>query len=168
MKAKRNIFIALFGALILGLTGCNGIEEPDPNMGVNEWTISKAAYDNSADAVTRARVHFYVSGYHELPYGFSYTIDGQPGTGSLALHRIASGDDGSDLLTLAFDGNCPSGTPLDIPCHRVNNHTMQYHGGAYFLMPLLEPGTHTFVATITNEYGQTIETTKTFEVEAKK
>ena len=61
MKAKRNIFIALFGALILGLTGCNGIEEPDPNMGVNEWTISKAAYDNSADAVTRARVHFYVS-----------------------------------------------------------------------------------------------------------
>ncbi|MBQ3743099.1 MAG: hypothetical protein II858_04525 [Bacteroidales bacterium] len=165
MKTKHFTLIALIGMFILGLSACNSLEDPDTDMKVNMWTITDAKFDKDAASVTRARVRLLVSGYHEQPYTLTYTIDGQSGTGLLALHHLPNGDDGANLLTEQFNGNCPSGSSLDIPCYRVNNLTMQYHGATYFLMPLLEPGSHTFVATITNEYGQTIESTHSFTVE---
>ena len=157
--------LAIASAFTFSLMACDSLEKPDTDMRVAIWTISDAKYDHAAQSVTRARVHLLVSGFHEQPYTFTYTIDGQPGTGSSALHRLAKGEEGAELLTEEFDGNCPSGTPLEIPCYRVNNHTMQYHGGTDFLMPLLAPGVHTFTATISNEFGQTLESTKTFTVD---
>ena len=155
--------LAITSALILSLPSCSELDEPDTDMRVAIWTITDAKFDKTVASVTRARVHLYVSGYHEKPYDFTYAIDGQLGTGNLALHRLEKGDDGANLLLASFDGDCPSGTPLDIPCY----HTMQYHGGTDFLMPLLEPGTHAFTATITNEFGQTMTDTKTFVVEGE-
>ena len=165
---KKNIFSIITLAIVatLTFTACSDVE-PDTHMGVASWTISKAAYDKSADAVTRAYAELLVSGYHEQPYSCTYTIDGKQGVGELAIHRLPKNDAGANLRTGIFDGNCPSGTPLEIDCYKVNNLTEQYQGLARFLMPLLEPGIHTFSATVTNEYGESITETRTFEVEGK-
>ena len=157
--------IALITALLLSLTGCNPVE-PDTHLGVAAWTIQDAKYDAASASVTRAYAELLVSGYHEQPLGLTYTIDGKAGVGELALHRLPKGDAGTDLRTATFQGNFPFGTPLELDCYRVNNHTNQYHGLARFLLPMLEPGTHVLVATVTNEYGESYTDTKTFVVES--
>ena len=166
MSKKFFTMLALSCALLIGMSACQKAE-PDTHMGVATWTVSKAAYDKAADAVTRAYAELLVSGYHQQPYSCTYTIDGKQGVGELAIHRLPKNDAGTNLRTGIFDGNCPSGTPLEIDCYKVNNLTEQYQGLARFLMPLLEPGIHTFSATVTNEYGESITETRTFEVEGK-
>ena len=167
MSKKFFTLLALACAFLLGQTSCSE-PEPDTNMGVATWTINKAAYDKDAGSVTRAYAELLVSGYHEQSYTIVYTIDGKNGTGELAIHHLPLGDAGNDLRTSIFNGNCPSGSQVEIPNNRVNNLTEQYHGLARFLMPMLEPGTHTLSATVTNEFGQSITETKTFEVEDQK
>ncbi len=167
MKTKLNILIAMaFAIVALTLTSCNSTE-PDTHMGVAMWTVYDAKYDKDAETVTRAYAELLVSGYHTQPYGLSYTIDGKAGTGELAIHRLPKGDNGADIKGGDFKGNCPSGTPMEIDCYKVNNKTEQYHGLARFLMPKLEPGTHVFEVTVTNEYGESLTSTKTFSVEGE-
>ena len=110
---KKNIFAVIALAVITTFTfaACSEVEEPDTRMGVATWTITKASYDNNADAVTRAYAELLVSGYHEQPYSCTYTIDGKQGVGELAIHRLPKKDAGTNLRTGIFDGNCPSGTP---------------------------------------------------------
>ncbi len=158
--------IAIAAATAFALTSCNSTE-PDTHMGVAIWSVFDAKYDKDAATTTRAYAELLVSGYHTQPYSLSYTIDGKAGTGELAIHRLPKGDNGADIKGGDFKGNCPSGTPMEIDCYRVNNTTEQYQGLARFLMPKLEPGTHVFEVTVTNEYGESLTSTKTFMVEGK-
>lgn len=183
---KSIILLAIASALILNLSGCSELDEvghalfgnpdepyqvkgnPDTNLSCVILTTYDAEYDKDADSVTRAYAELYIACYHEKPFGCTYTIDGQPGTGALSLHRLDVGDNGASVKTETFQGNFPSGTPLDLPCYRVANRSHQYHGKARFLLPMLEPGIHTLMITVTNELGQTGSDTQTFTVKENK
>lgn len=157
MKTKNFTLATLFATLMLSLVACNTLD-PDTTMTGNMWTLKDAAYDKGADAVTSATALLYITGYHNQPYGLVYSIDGKAGTGSLAMYR------------LDVPGACPSGSTLDITstCADRDRGTAKYHGTASFQLPLLEPGLHTFTASITNEYGETVTETRTFVVHGKK
>ncbi len=185
MKTKLFTIIAVIGMLVIGLASCSELDEighamfhsdevyvvngkPDTDMKCVMLTVYTASYDKDAESVTRAYAELLISGYHEKPYACTYTIDGKEGVGNLSIHKLPKGDAGTDLRTGTFQGNFPSGTPLDQPCYRASNRTLQYHGMSRFLMPMLEPGDHTITITITNEYGQTQSDTKTCVVADKK
>lgn len=157
MKTKLFTILALCATLMLGFTACNTLEN-DTTMTENMWTLKDAAYDNVAGSPTGAIALLYITGYHTKPYEIVYSIDGKAGVGELAMYR------------LDIPGECPSGSRLDIvsTCSDKDRGTAKYHGTAQFQLPILSAGLHTFTASVTNEYGETVTESRTFIVHDKK